>query len=356
MKIRIIIVALALLAAAGSARAQDGTLDRVQNLIATGRLTEARNTLTDWERQNRDPAATVSSDDRARALYLNGLLTTDAKAAEDAFLGVVMSYPSSPVAPQALLRLGQSLYSAGETQRAITYLQRLRYDYPASSQRENGMLWLARAQLAMGEAAAACGTARESLLGTTNQNVRTLIELERDKACAQSGGIAEVAPSYAPAASAVPAPAAPPPAASAAAPLPNLDIAVDPVPGQAHRTDAPPPVTTRDSALMHTRTEPTPVSHVEPASQGSTTATMSGPEYAVQTAAFSERRAAETIVAELRARGFDARIVTVPGSPYFRVRYGTFVTAKEAAAAALRIRDAGFATLIVNDVRLERQP
>jgi N-acetylmuramoyl-L-alanine amidase len=77
-------------------------------------------------------------------------------------------------------------------------------------------------------------------------------------------------------------------------------------------------------------------------------------EYAVQTAAFAERRAAETIARELRAKGFDARIVIVPGNPYYRVRFGAFMTSAEAAAASLRIRDAGFATLVVNDVRLER--
>lgn len=338
MKIRIVIAAVALLAAAGPARAQDGTLERVQNLIATGRLTEARNTLAQWERQNADPAAAVSSDDRARALYLNGLLMTDAKAAEDAFVGVALSYPSSPVAPEALLRLGQSLYTAGETLRAIDYLQRLRYDYPAAPQRATGMLWLARAQLAMGEAAAACGTARESLLATTNQNVRTLIELERDRACTQSRGIAD----------------APAPPAPVTRTLPNLDVAVDPVPGEpAPPTDSP-PVQARDTT-PGSRSDPAPVSPADPAPPVESPAAATGPEYAVQTAAFSERRAAETIAAELRARGFDARIVTVPGSPYFRVRCGTFASAKEAAGAALRIRDAGFATLIVNDVRLERR-
>src|SRR5690606_13323953 len=112
-------------------------------------------------------------------------------------------------------------------QRAITYLERLRYDYPRASQRETGMLWLARAQLAIGQAAAACGTARETLLGTSNDNVRTLLELERDRACEASGGIAD---------------GPPPPVTSR---LPDLGIAVDTAPGHPVRTDtaaAPAPV------------------------------------------------------------------------------------------------------------------
>src|SRR5690606_2631373 len=157
MKARTLIVALALLLSAGAAHAQDSTLDRVQNLIATGRLTEARNTLADWERTHQRADA-ASYDDRARALFLSALLTTDAQAAEDAFLGVVLSYPSSSVAPEALLRLGQAHFSAGDTQRAIDYLERLRYDYPRAAERETGLLWLARAQLAAGNAATTCST------------------------------------------------------------------------------------------------------------------------------------------------------------------------------------------------------
>jgi cell division protein FtsN len=407
-----LIIALALVAGAGAAHAQDRTLERVHNMIATGRLTEARNTLTEWQRENGDPGSDATPDDRARALYLTGALSTDAKAAEDAFIGVVLGYPSSPVAPEALLRLGQSFYAAGETDRALTYLQRLRSDYPASPQRETGMLWLTRAQLASGNAAAACGTARETLFRTTNENVRTLIEIERDRACAQSGGIATTAeradiimprrpatPADTPRAaarntraerdardqaareqaardqaarvdaeqaareqaareqrarSAQPAPAGPPvvPApARRAAPLPDLGIAVDENVRQREQPQAGTPADARTTPTAQSPARPADTAVPERAADSSP-ADMA--EYAVQTAAFAERRAAETIARELRAKGFDARIVIVPGNPYYRVRFGAFMTSAEAAAASLRIRDAGFATLVVNDVRLER--
>ncbi|HSK20357.1 MAG TPA: SPOR domain-containing protein [Longimicrobiales bacterium] len=405
MNTRTILIAVALLAGASAVHAQDGRLDRVENLIATGRLTEARNTLTAWERDN-GPLSDATAEDRARALYLVGALTSDVAEAEDAFVGVVLSYPSSQVAPKALLRLGQGLYTAGETDRAIMFLERLRSDYPRSTERETGLLWLTRAQLARGDAAAACGTARESLFGTTNENVRTLLEIERDRACAQSGGIAAGAderrggdtrpvpaldanpalsvdttsgrpsPRTPPRQDVPPAVRRDPPAAprqdSAAAPrqepaapvrranpLPDLGVAVD------ENVRQPPTVradtaragttqrTDRDARTTDaTRTPPAdPNARADDAPRNNA---ASGPEYAVQTAAFSERRPAETIAAEMRAKGFDARIVQVPGSPYFRVRCGAYANSSDAAAAALRIRDAGFATLIVNDVRLER--
>jgi cell division protein FtsN len=396
-----LIIALALVAGAGPAHAQDRTLERVHNMIATGRLTEARNTLNEWQRENDDPRSAATPDDRARALYLTGALSTDAKAAEDAFTGVVLGYPSSPVAPEALLRLGQSFYAAGETDRALTYLQRLRSDYPASPQRETGMLWLTRAHLASGNPAAACGTARETLFRTTNENVRTLIEIERDRACAQSGGIATTAeradvimprqtssPADTPRAaarnaraerdarrqaerdqaardqaehqqrarSAQPAPAGPPvvtPPARAAAPLPDLSIAVDANVGQpAPREQPQAPVDARPATPTAQTTARTDDTAAPAPTSASTPASMA--EYAVQAAAFAQRRPAETIARELRAKGFDARIVLVPGNPYYRVRYGAFMTSADAADAALRVRDAGFATLVVNDVRLER--
>lgn len=402
MKIRSIIIALALLGTAATAHAQDRTLERVQNMIATGRLTEARNTLAQWEKENRDAGSTATPDDRARALFLTGVLSSDAKAAEDAFIGVVLSHPFSSVAPEALLRLGQGLYTAGDTDRAIEYLERLQSDYPSAPERETAMLWLARAQLAGGDAAAACGTARESLFSTSNANVRTLIELERDRACTQSGGIATTprirppgrrparssaiivlddplradstraqTPTTAPVTNAVgeqPRPDAQPVAqtpvqrAPAAEPLvlPNLAIATDSIPWDSPaspRSEQHAP--SRDVAAPATNTAAPDVGGTavaaQPAARAAEQPVDSGPEYAVQTAAFSERRAAETIAAELRAKGFDARIVTVPGSSYFRVRYGAYRTTREAAAAALHIRDAGFATLIVNDVRLERR-
>lgn len=400
MRVRSLIIALAFVAGASAAHAQDRTLERVHNMIATGRLTEARNTLTTWQRDNGDPGSAATPDDRARALYLTGALSTDAKAAEDAFIGVVLGYPSSPVAPEALLRLGQSFYAAGETDRALTYLQRLRSDYPRSPQRETGMLWLTRAQLASGNAAAACGTARETLFRTTNENVRTLIEIERDRACAQSGGVATTAergdiimpqqpatPADSPrsrdtrrqaareqaerdraaraeteqaardqrARAAQPAPAGPPvvtPPARPAAPLPDLGIAVDENVRQ-REPQARTPVddrTTTPTAQTPARTDDT-----DAVARAAVSAPASTAEYAVQSAAFAERRAAETIARELRAKGFDARIVLVPGNPYYRVRFGAFMTSAEAAAASLRIRDAGFATLVVNDVRLERR-
>ncbi|HSJ23863.1 MAG TPA: SPOR domain-containing protein [Longimicrobiales bacterium] len=295
--------------ARAQAPAQDQTLDRIQNLIATGRFTEAGNTLERWEREHGDPRSSAGPGDRARALYLRGVLSSDAQEAEDAFVGVVLSYPSSAAAPDALLRLGQALLTAGDARRATAYLERLRSDYPGAPARETGLLWLARAQLAGGMGSAACATVRAALAQGPGPNLRTLLELEQDKAC--SG--APVPPSQQ---------SVPPPAGVRQQPPPP--------------PQAPPAQTGRPTAASVTGQQP------------------SG-DYAVQTGAYRELSSAENIAQQMRTRGFDVRVVLVGDSPLYRVRFGDFENTEEAHAAADRIRRAGFAVIVVSDVRAERR-
>jgi cell division septation protein DedD len=300
--------------------AQDGSLDRVQNLMATGRFTEARNTLEQWERTYADPRSSAMPAERARALFLSGALSSDAKEAEDAFVGVVLSYPSSDVAPEALLRLGQALLTGGEPRRAVAYLERLRNDYPGAAQRETGWLWLARAQLAAGSPAAACTTARQGVGAASSANLRTLIELEQVRACG-AGAQGNIAGTQGNVATPRPAPTA-----------------------ETRTTPAPPAETRTPPAAA-----PRPAS---PADRPGTTAQRGN--FAVQTGAYREATSARTIADQMRAKGFDVRVVLVGDSPLHRIRFGAFASNAEAAAAARAVQAAGFATVIVNDVRLER--
>jgi cell division septation protein DedD len=290
------LIASATLATPRSAHAQDA-LDRVQNLIATGRFTEARSTLQQWETAHGDPRSNAGPGERARALFLRGALSTDAREAEDAYLSVVLSHPSSSVAPEALLRLGQGSLTAGDPRRAVGYFERLRNDYPGAVQQQTAWLWLARAQHAAGAAATACSTARNGAAAVTDMNMRMLLELERDRTCAPGAQIGD-SPFTAPTRAAAPQQQAAAPAEAAA-----------PIHG----------------------------------------------EFAVQTGAYREYSSANNIASQMRARGFDVRVVLVGDSPLHRVRFGAFATNAEANAAARAIRDAGFATIIVSDVQFERR-
>jgi cell division septation protein DedD len=284
------------------AQVQDQTLDRIHNLIATGRFTEARNTLERWEREHGDPRSSAGSGDRARALYLRGVLSTDANVAEEAYVGVVLSYPSSSSAPDALLRLGQGLLTAGDATRALAYLERLRSDYPGAAARETGLLWLARAQLATGSGSAACATARAGADDASAAHIRTLFELEQDRACGT-------------------------------APVPRAQQSV------------PPPA----------QPQAAPVVQPTPPTGGAAQANPLAGSFAVQTGAYRELSSAENIARQMRDRGFDARVVLVGDSPLYRVRVGAFDASRDADALADRIRSAGFAVIIVSDVQQERR-
>ena len=137
------LVALAVADPAGSStslQAQD-PLDRVESMLASGRLTDARNTLDRWIAEHPPGSRSATSEQQAHALLLQGRLNADLREAEDAYLAVVLSYPTSRYAPEALLRLGQVLVAIGmadddpdEAARGAAYLERLLDDYPGSDQ------------------------------------------------------------------------------------------------------------------------------------------------------------------------------------------------------------------------------
>ncbi len=191
-------------ASAGELRAQrraptsaDPALDRVDSLVAAGDVAGARASLDRWFAA---APASGPADARARALFLRAELTPRFAAAEKDLLAVVLGYPTSPQAPDALLRLGQGLAAAGDRERAAGYLRRLVADYPSSPRRAAGYVWLARSL----QGKEACAAARDGLAAATaDVEAERLLRAEREAACgsgARAGSAATTAAS-------VPAPA-----------------------------------------------------------------------------------------------------------------------------------------------------
>jgi cell division protein FtsN len=221
-------------------------------------------------------------------------------------MSVVLSYPRTDAAPEALLRLGQVLVAVAiadsdtlTARRATDYLSRLVDDYPTSEQRPLGMLWLARAHEVAGSHADACTVTRAALRDDIQDPVlASLFETERDAACAAALGVE--------------------PAARAETP---------PARSEAER---PPPTAARDSA---------PPAQVE--------------RFAVQAAAVRNLQGAEALAARLRRAGFDPRIVQVEGSSLHRVRMGRFANTAPAAQLSRQVRQAGFDAVVVTDAHRE---
>jgi cell division septation protein DedD len=131
------IVAVLALAVSEPAAAQ--ALDRVEELVRLGRTEDARTLLLEWWEADRDDAP---QRDLQRGLWLRGRLTSDPMQAELDFQRLVVLYPSSPYAPQALLRLAQSAHAHGDGAAAERHVAALVRDYSGSPVRAEAEAWL----------------------------------------------------------------------------------------------------------------------------------------------------------------------------------------------------------------------
>lgn len=136
-------LALAGFGALGSLRAQEpADLDRVEELIRTGRTEEARERLMVWWDESRSSASRL---DAQRGFWLRGILTVDPGQAALDFRRLVLEYPGGRYAAPALFRLAQGAYAAGEPDRARGYVETLARDHPGSPLTREARAWLADA-------------------------------------------------------------------------------------------------------------------------------------------------------------------------------------------------------------------
>lgn len=153
-------VAACALASPRSAQAQD-RLARAEDALWEGDAAAARAELAAWFERS---SATASGDDRGRAFLLRARLADDPAIAERDYLEVVHGYPTSPAAPEALLRLAQWALERHQAERAVAYLDRLVADYPTWRRHGEARLWLARALRAAGRRDEACSIAATAAL------------------------------------------------------------------------------------------------------------------------------------------------------------------------------------------------
>jgi len=138
----LVLVALLSLSPAAIGGQEPPTLDHVEELARQGRTGEARDVLTAWWSS---AGAKATRRDTQRGLWLRGILTTDPAQAELDFQRLVVEYPGGLYADQALLRLAQAAYAAGDSAAAAAYVRRLAQEYPATAARREAEAWLATA-------------------------------------------------------------------------------------------------------------------------------------------------------------------------------------------------------------------
>jgi hypothetical protein len=177
-------------AAPASAQSADSALARIDSLLAAGVLRDARVQLDRWFETHPLAPGLGTPGSQAHALYLKGRLASDWAGAEDAWLSVVLGYPTAPVAPDALLLLGKGLLAAASTGRpataairAASYLERLVNDYPGNALHDEARLWLARAWAASGRAVDACGLLRRMQQNPLEPAIARAVQSDSAAAC-----------------------------------------------------------------------------------------------------------------------------------------------------------------------------
>ena len=269
--------------------ATDTVFQRAQRMVAEGQG-DAGRALVDAELR----AAQPGSPRYVESLFWRAALAPTAAAAERDYKRLIIEYPLSRWAGDALLRLAQLEMARGDRTRALAHLERLWLEHPTSATRPRTAYWMARVLFEQGDARRACTRLAHAERNTPAENV----ELRNQIAY------------YA-----------------------QRCVGVDTAAVAA--VDSTPP----DSAARNTASSSGAVASSD------TATTVSAGRYTVQVAAYSSRAEAERLQKRLRARGFEARVVG-SAKPY-RVRVGRYATRAEALEAMRRMKQAnvvGFVT------------
>ena len=294
-------------------------------------------------------AAAAGSTEYATALYWRGALSSTAADAERDYRRIIVEYPFSPHAGDALLALAQLEMARGERDPAIDHLQRFLLQRPNDPERVRAGIWLGRMLLEQNQLAKGCAVLLRTRASLGDAAVETRNQV--DYYAARCAGVDTTPPAPRPAVGGAPPPKAPrgdsvtvrrlpardttrPDSARRQTPphrdLPRVDSTTRPA--ASHDTAAKKPRPRRDSTVVDSaRRKANAPNAGTPPGTG---------RFTVQVAAYDTRQAAEQLVTRLSARGIVARIVPSTAAPY-RVRVGRYATDAAATAAARELKDKG---------------
>ena len=236
------------------------------------------------------------------ALYWKAALAPTAAEAEPAYRRLMVEFPLTPRAEDALIALAQLEMARRDYALALRHLDRLVREYPSSGSVPRAHYWIGRVHLDRGDLPRGCASLASARDATPGANVELQNQIDfHAQRClgVDTSGIA----------------------ASDAS-----SVAQAPQP-----TPTPPPRTTPRTAPAGARPPP--------AESRTADRPAAGVQYTVQIAALNARAPAEELRDKLRARGYAARVVGV--GQLFRVRIGRYATRAEAAATAAELRQRG---------------
>ncbi len=289
-----------------SASANEAIFQRAEQLVRDGRG-EAGRALVDSALARARPR----SAQHAQALYWRASLAADAAEAERGYRHVILEYPATRWAGDALVNLAQLEMARGDQEQALVHLHRFEREYTSHESRGRASLWLARLYFERKNERRGCASLANARLAASPNDVELRNQIDyHGQRCIGVDTIASVpAPSTSGTTTGVKQ--SPPPT-----PAPTTPASTSAAEGMKH--DVKPSAAISDG-----------VRRVENAVDG----------FTVQVAAYDSRAAAEALIAKLKARGYTARLAT--DTRPFRVRIGRYDTRADAVTAQQRLKAKG---------------
>jgi len=261
-----------------------------------------------------------------QALFWRASLAASAADAESDYKHIVVDYPLTPQAPDALLRLAQLELARGDRDAALGHLQRIPRDYPRSKSLSRANYWIARVFFEKNDLANGCAANANALaqLDSTEVELRNQIQYQGQHCPPPGASVGVPQPAQTtPTDSAIGTGQKPVDAKRPTPPVEANDAKpsiVDPAKAPVVKAQIPtevPTVKERTPAEVKTSAEVKPVEVKKPAE-------VKVVAYSVQVAAYKTRADADKLASSLKTRGYDARVDVSPD--WFRVRIGRYAT------------------------------
>ena len=314
--------------------ATDSVFRRARRLISDGDGAAGRALVDSMLR-----ASTEGSAPYGDALFWRGALAETAADAERDYRRVIVEYPLSPYADDALLSLAELEQARGDRAAAYQHLQRFVREHPAGPARARAGLAAARLAFEQRDVARGCAMITDARVsaGTSDIELRNQIDYYGSRCPATAAATTPPAASPAPMATVSSPPAGPPSSSTSSTVTP-------PPPNVASTPATRPASVPKEGAGTAKAATPTAPKH-EPAPRESAPRGI----WTIQLAAYNTRPDAERLVSKLASRGVKARI-SGDAKP-FRVRLDYYPTHQAAAAVVAELKQRGIIGFVTEEPR-----
>ena len=306
--------------------ATDSLFKRARRLVSEGDGAAGRALVDSLLR-----AATEGSPAYGDALFWRGALAETAADAERDYRRVIVEYPLSPYADDALLSLAELEQARGDRAAAYQHLQRFVREHPMGPARARAGLAAARLAFEQRDLARGCAMIADARLSAGRDvELRNQIDYHGSRC---------------PAATAVTPPAT---AATVPSTRPSTTPPATTPPTRTEQPSTPASIAAPRPDTSRSRTS-TSAATAPPATETVTKPVPPRGIWTIQLAAYNTRQDAEALVRKLATRGVKARI-SGDAKP-FRVRLDYYETRQAAAARVAELKQRGIIGFVTDEPR-----